>query len=778
MKPFNITYHGQKIERITNVWLDIHGKEQFVQNIAMYTDEKTNVPAIGKQKGPALIYISAGAWFTHPDVITNLGENATDPWEERYELYKNHVISLNNLIGENTPEHDPFTAPMDPYDGFGNQILYAPPAGPRYLGDEPVRKKDRSRRADEVIEMQQWLQNNEDKMNISLMWSIPGVVVGQDRIWKDPLRTGFHVKFHVAELRANILFNMRCNAKLDRMKPYPYSRTCCTDYGIKSFTQLAVVYLGTLYLILCILCEGSDLVATRPRDEPRWSIFDMRAGYFVLALLMCYYADRTQMMAKGSKLWQMKDFIALSVAWIAVFIFTIRRSDSAQDPGSMQHVANLPLLWRSDSGQDLTDQPFLPQSKSFQDSTNQSFLSRDQMDEWKGWMQCLILTYHWTGAKDSPMGTLFYLCVCGYLFQVGYGHTLYYMSKGNFSFNHVAATLLRLNLLPCFLAYFMDTDHMFYYISPLLSFWFLVTYATMAISGKRNDDVQFLLAKISISCMLVSTMLLATPFTQWALYLLKPIFNIQWNDKEWQYHMTMNTFIVYIGMLAAIMHREMKNAKISIHRGLRISLAFAGLLAMMHYLYVATTLGRDAYEKWHPYLSAITILAFLALRNVSAWARNHHSKAMAWLGRCYLEIYILQTHLLLAADNNGILIVDGLFGDGTLSGDRWRTLVVIVPTFIWICHAVADSTAYIVKLLLHESASSEKTGWLGRIPGCSSITTPHIRIACILLVMWSLNLMTPGHGIPAASDGRHEVSVVKSFPKQRPSLVPFNGTTW
>ncbi|KAJ4015433.1 hypothetical protein NW752_006897 [Fusarium irregulare] len=400
------------------------------------------------------------------------------------------------------------------------------------------------------------------------------------------------------------------------------------------------------------------------------------------------------------------------------------------------------------------------------------------MDEWKGWMQCLILTYHWTGAKDSSIDTLFYLCVCGYLFQAGYGNTLYYMNKGDFSFNHVAATLLRLNLLPCFLAYFMDTDYMFYYISPLLSFWFLTVYATMAIGGKRNNDVQFLFAKICISCMLVSTMLLATPFTPWTLHILKTIFRIQWNDKEWQHHTTMNIFIVYIGMLAAIAHREMKNAKVSIHRGLRISLVFGSLLAIFHYLSVAATLRNDVYKKWHSYLSAIPILAFLVLRNISSCARNHHSKAMAWLGRCYLEIYVLQTHLLLAADNNGILIVDGLFGDGTLLGDRWRTLIFIVPIFLWISHAVADSTAYIVKMILDQSASHDKTRWLGRLPGCSNVTAPQIRIACILLILWSLNLMTPGHEIPAAPDGGHEVSIVKSFPKQRPSLVPFNGTIW
>lgn len=759
MNPFNMTYHGQTIERITNVWLSAHGvqgNEQFVQNIEIYTEEKTNVPAIGEQQGPALIYLSAGAWFTQPHVITSgLKGNWTDPWEDRYELYKNHVISLNNFIGDNTPDYDQFTAPMDPYDGIGNQILYAPPAGPRYLGDDPDRKVDRDRRADEVIEIQQWLHDNEDKLSIPLMWSVPGVVVGQDKIWRDPLRTGFHVKFHVAELRANILFNMRCNAKLDRIKSYPYSRTCCTDYGIKSFTQLAVVYVGTMYLILCIFCEGLDLLAKRPHDEPRWSLFNMRAGCFVLALLMCYYADRTQMMAKGSKLWQMKDFIALSITFIAVLISTIRRSFSLQDLCSTQPAPDPP------------------------------FLSPDQTEEWKGWMQCFILIYHWTGAQDSTISTVFHLCLGGYLFQIGYNHTLHYTSEGDFSFNHAAATLLRLNLLPCFLAYYMDTDYMLYYISPLMSFWFLVVYTTMVISGKRNNDSQFLLAKICISSILVSTTLLATPFTSWSFHILNTIFKLQWNDREWQSHVNMDIFVVYVGMLTAIIHREIKNAKIYIYRGLRISLALGGLLAILHYLYVATSSRRDTYEKWHPYVSAVPILCFLAVRNVSNSARNYHSRSMAWLGHCYLEIFILQTHILLAADNNGILIVDGLFGDGTLLGDRWRTLVLIVPIFLWISRTVADSTAYIVKLILHRSAESEKTerlpfllGWLGKIPGCSNITTPQIRIGCILLIMWSLNMLTPGHEVPAAPNGRHRVSVVEDFQRERPSLVPINGTTW
>ncbi|EYB21996.1 hypothetical protein FG05_30641 [Fusarium graminearum] len=341
---YNTTYHGQKIEHLANVWLSAHGvpgQEEFVQNIDIYTEERRNIPSIKDQEGPALIYISAGAWFTHPHVFTSWNKtNAADPWDKRYELFRNHVVSLNKFIGENIPDYDPFIAPMDLYDGIGNLILYATPAGPRYLGDDPTQ--------------QQWLHEHEGNLSIPLVWSIPGVVAGQDKIWRDPLRSGFHVKFHVAELRASILFNMRCNAKLDRMVPYPYSRTCCTDYGIKPFTQMTLVGLGLMYLTICVLCELLDLFTNRQQGKPHWSLFNMRLGCLVLALLMCHYADRTQMMAKGSKLWQLGDFIALSLPCIAICLSTIRRSDPPR-------YLSLP-----------------------QPSTDQPFLSLDQIDEWKG----------------------------------------------------------------------------------------------------------------------------------------------------------------------------------------------------------------------------------------------------------------------------------------------------------------------------------------------------------------------------------------------------------
>ncbi|KAF5550888.1 o-acetyltransferase CAS1 [Fusarium napiforme] len=724
---FNMTYHGQRIERVANVYISSHGvpgREQFVSHLETYAEEKTDIPTIEDQKGPALIYIAAGAWYTHPH-YGGIGSTALDPWDDRFSAYQEHLLKVDKFIGDNTPHEDWFNSPMDPRDGIGNQIFYAPPAGPRYLGNDTKMVIDRGRRAEEVVEMQDWLLEKEDEFNIPFVWSIANLVEGQDKVWRDPLRTGFHVEVQVAELRANILLNMRCNAKLDRMKPYPYSRTCCTNYGVKPMVQFSVVAFGIVYLAACVICEILDMFADRSADQPRFKLLNMQAGCLVLALLMCYYADRTQMMAKGSKLWQLKDFVALCIPCIAIMLATIRGIKS-------------PVL------EDL--------SVDMQES-DQPFLSRDQTDEWKGWIQALILIYHWTGA---------------------HGGSTYVLIRNDFSFNRVAATLLRLNILSCCLAYFMDTDYMFYHFPSLLSFWFLVIYATMAIRPRHNGDLQVMLAKICMSCLLVSMIFMGTPLTRWAFEILSTVFKIQWSYKEWHRHVTLDMLIVYAGMLTAVANRHLKQ---SIHLGLRVTLALAGFFATIHYLYATAGLRMAAYSKWHPYVSLVPILGFIAMRNVSGPVRNYHSKAMAWLGRCSLETYILQFHILLAADTEGVLIVDGLFGDGSLMGDRWRTLVIIVPIFLWISHSVAGSTRYIVKMIMHQGTDDEKFSrpsfwaFLEKIPGFSDLSAPKFRVIYILLVMWLLNLMSPGHEIPRVFDGGHSVVVAPKFPKEFPYPV-------
>ena len=61
-------------------------------------------------------------------------------------------------------------------------------------------------------------------------------------------------------------------------------------------------------------------------------------------------------------------------------------------------------------------------------------LNRDQTDEWRGWMQLMILIYHYTGASSQlAIYTHVRILVSAYLFLSGYGHFWYFFNKGDVS---------------------------------------------------------------------------------------------------------------------------------------------------------------------------------------------------------------------------------------------------------------------------------------------------------------------------------------------------------
>ena len=58
-------------------------------------------------------------------------------------------------------------------------------------------------------------------------------------------------------------------------------------------------------------------------------------------------------------------------------------------------------------------------------------MNRDQTEEWKGWMQLLILIYHMTGGKSSqPITMLIQVVLSGYLFLNGFCHLMGFWTYG------------------------------------------------------------------------------------------------------------------------------------------------------------------------------------------------------------------------------------------------------------------------------------------------------------------------------------------------------------
>ncbi|KAK8141970.1 hypothetical protein G3M48_009546 [Beauveria asiatica] len=668
-KKHDIEIDGIRLLQIWDPYLHVgegtNEGHDLAYQLNLWQEEKHNNVPVADQKSAGLFLIAAGSWFSlhmfHDDAIGNFSEA---------------VVNISSILKMSTLP--PFgSAPMTPHDGVGNGLFVAPVAPPFYDKLPDYRTGPKGIHRGEVEDIDEFLDGIGKDQRIPLLHAFPALSKEQPEAMIDLTLTGFHVIDSVAEIKALILLNARCNAKLHALHGAPYDGTCCTDYGRTRFVQSVLLGLGILYVAACITVEALNMVG-RGID---WSLFDMSACMFVTALLACFLADRTQVLAKGSKEFVGNELAALLLLAAVAGIVSIRRmkpprSDSLTRPEKLQDAAPL---------------------------------SRDQTDEWKGWMQAAILAYHWTGASKSlPVYIFIRLLVAAYLFQIGYGHTIYFLVKKDFSLKRVAAVMLRLNLLSCALPYIMNTNYMLYYFAPLASFWFAIVYLTLAIKSDYNDAASALLIKTIISATAVASVFLFTPMSEWIFTVLGYAFRIDWDLHEWQFRVSLDSLIVYVGMLAGMASVK---GKCWDHLLVQSKLpGLVGLAVMAGYCYLSNQLFevKQNYNKWHPYISFIPIIALIAARNVAAPLRVYYSKAFAWLGRCSLETFTLQFHLFLASDTKGLLLLDGLTGDGSLATDRWRHLVVIIPLFLWISHATAEATGHLTKRLTSESAEQGK----------------------------------------------------------------------
>ena len=410
-----------------------------------------------------------------------------------------------------------------------------------------------------------------------------------------------------------------------------------------------------------------------------------------LVLVLCYafYADRTSLFNKIQKKHNANDFAILSLITFAFGAFSIRR------------CAKPVRQITSPSRDEPADQPIL---------------SRDQTDEWKGWMQALILIYHYTGSSQIlGIYQLIRILVASYLFMTGFGHTIFFYRSSDYSLRRCAAVLIRLNFLSCLLPYTMGTDYLFYYFAPLITFWYLIIYFTMRIGHSRNLSSVFLITKIIFSTCIVTLLIRVPRVLETVFTVLKHTCNIEWNVSEWRFRMQLDAYIVFAGMLCGIGFAKMpaifdegQSENRPFLSGIRRYWTFIHAAAVAGALTVLPLCWRFAklfsnkveYNRWVPYLSWVPILSFVILRNCTRDLRNFRSSFFVWLGRHSLETFALQFHIWLAADTKGILAL-GVFGRTQTDMDgRWVEFALLTIVFFWMSWCAAKSTAIITQWIV------------------------------------------------------------------------------
>ncbi|MCJ1341898.1 hypothetical protein MMC31_000076 [Peltigera leucophlebia] len=591
------------------LWDPFLNSSNLQQHLASHRDAWDSEKDKNEDMSTALLVIGGGLWHAK-----HFGAAALEAFK----------ASMETIVSSMIPGGYKIMTAMSPsgYPAFSttrNILMISPVESPSLY---PALAEPRLDPA-EIRPLNEHLQKISTQEGAPVAWSYNLMTQGDDRAYQTD---GFHVIDDISRHRADVMLNLRCNADITRLKGYPMDKTCCNRYPEPTWVQTIIIISVNLTLRLSVkaLTETADFTLSRFLPS-----FDTIRAMLVLALALCYsyLADRTHFFSKSQKLYSPLDFRNMCLVAIVLGILSLRRSVSKTT----------------------TDQPFL---------------SRDQTEEWKGWMQFGILIYHYTGASRTL--------------------EIY------------------------------KTDYLFYYFAPLITFWFLVIYFTMKAGCSRNLSTGFLLGKILISAMLVTALIRIPGILEGGFFVLERTCHIHWNLKEWRFRLQLDSYIVYVGMIYGIYFVRISAVLRGDHKDNRLLYSFIRCywlqirLSAIATSFLAVPLfwhfehrSKDKYthNAWVPYVSWVPILSFVFLRNCSRHTRNFHFAIFSWLGRHSLETFTLQFHIWLAGDTKGLLAFR-LFGPKTSIYGRWLDFVFITIIFFWLsCHvaaATATVTAWIV----------------------------------------------------------------------------------
>ncbi|KAH9487018.1 putative O-acetyltransferase CAS1 [Psilocybe cubensis] len=459
---------------------------------------------------------------------------------------------------------------------------------------------------------------------------------------------GLHYSDTVVKVQARILINLSCNDKLPKV--FPLDRTCCNRYPLPSIPQLLF-----LFMVLALGPYLSYKAFTAGKYVRTALLGQQTLPPLIIgsSIALIYLADRTNFWQKEQKQFDPWGFSLLCLTSLALGLTTMQRGE-----------------------------------------TDLGFLNRDQTEEWKGWMQLVILIYHYfRGSQISGIYNPVRVLVASYLFMTGYGHTTFYLRKADYGFLRIAQVLIRLNLFTILLAYTMNTDYISYYFTPLVSMWYIVVYATMAAGARFNDRTILLVGKILFSAAFMTWFMDKSWLLEGLFNILHDVFAIHWSSQEWAFRVNLDIWIVYVGMLSSVVIAKVREHRLVDHPrwpwAMKGSIGFSFLVLIWFFVFELFQESKFAYNSWHPYVSTLPVLAFVILRNSSVALRSASSRAFVFVGNCSLEAFIIQYHLWLAGDSKGILLV--------IPGTAWRPINFVITSgmFLYLCDRVSFATAEI-----------------------------------------------------------------------------------
>lgn len=574
------------------------------------------------------------------------------------------------------------------------------------------------------------LAKAEEELGLEVAWAMREMTRNMSDTMK---HDGLHVTSTIAAKQADILLNRACNGELFQNTDKEQAMACTNIARNIFFTPLSMAVMLFVPLSVVLLIA---LTALAYRGE-NFIQAPLSLLIFIAVVLYCWCTDRGPLFSKADKPVSEMCF-ALSATIIVGAIF-----------GVSEYTRNdirtlLPRYYV-----DKTDEV-----KKGGGRDQFTILPRAQTEEWKGWMQIIILLYHYFGmSKMLWVYQIVRLLVAAYLFLTAYGHATYFYTKHDFSCSRAATVLLRLNMLPCCLALVMNNQYDFYYFPGLASLWFIIVYLTFWRRSEFRDmrpSAVFTLLRIALSASVLRTILnhasLFTDFSSAQRWKYGPLFN----GPELLFRVELDWLVPFFGMALAVLQPSIQKTMLNMPHEMLLA---TGKKLQVIWVTVAICLiwgwfqlaksSKDKYEynAWHARISIMPVVAYIIVRNLTVSLRSRASSLFAWVGACSLELFVLQYHIWLAADTKGLLrlhLIDTpkFNTSQTVLGSWtwWAETIVVSIVFVWLSHILASASNVLVNCLVKGSSNFEKRVFRDR--------TLLIRMCAVVAAIWLLNVLS------------------------------------
>ncbi|XP_072033717.1 N-acetylneuraminate (7)9-O-acetyltransferase-like [Amphiura filiformis] len=513
----------------------------------------------------------------------------------------------------------------------------------------------------------------------------------------DVMEDGLHVSKESLNVNVQLLLNFLCNSKHP-----PQATTCCTGETFQlNLLQITAFLFFTSCIVMSILltCRRRSFVQSEESTQEEGSeqdgmvVIDPESGSVATA-------PSTKLSVQNYKL-----IVALAkFGLIMMYFYICDRTDIMPKENKYYHHLHffVPLVYAAIVGVFFS-----------RDVKKPTFMNVQQTTEWKGWMQIFILVYHVTGASSVlPIYMHIRILVACYIFLTAYGQFYSSWVKNQFGFVRVCTVICRQNLLVFFLCIVMDRQYQFYYFVPLVTFWYVLIYATMALPPRvtqesaQENSTHYLYIVIKLCCLLcVCVVLSMTEVFFYRLFNWWPAIKLfGWPGDslyEWWFRWQLDRYIVPYGMTFALCYCTLQvtgrlrdtTPENLLPGGAGLVLVILGIIGVLTYtIHSFSCPSKPSCNSVHTYLSVFPITGFILLRNTLGYIRSRYSYFFAWFGTISLELFIGQYHVWLAQDTKGVLVL--------LPGFPSLNIAVSSFIFVFIAHEIASLTGEITKLVI------------------------------------------------------------------------------